>query len=143
MDERAIVAAFQQLIQERDSLGSAVIERQTDVAEHDLVIKTLEPLDGGRKCHRLVGEVLVEQTVAEVLPAVRSNRDNLKGVAESLEKALQAKQKEALAFQQKYNIRIRGEGDEEQPGGGGGAQQKAKPGSGGGGAGGTGVLVGS
>lgn len=35
-------------------------------------------------------------------------------MVQSLEKALQAKQKEVLAFQQKYNIRIRGEGIGEQ-----------------------------
>ena len=71
-----------QLLEERDQLTSAQIERQQDVAEHDLVIKTLEPLEAGRKCFRLVGEVLVERTVGEVLPAVKKNRDNLAAVRE-------------------------------------------------------------
>lgn len=30
------------------------LERQQEVAEHDLVIKTLEPLEAERKCFRLV-----------------------------------------------------------------------------------------
>lgn len=30
------------------------LDRQQEVAEHDLVIKTLEPLEAGRKCFRLV-----------------------------------------------------------------------------------------
>lgn len=69
-----------QLLEERDQLTSASIERQQEMSEHDLVIKTLEPLEGGRKCFRLVGEVLVERTVAEVLPAVKKNRENLAAV---------------------------------------------------------------
>ena len=80
--EQEVVERFQTLLQERDQLTSASIERQQEMAEHDLVIKTLEPLDGGRKCFRLVGDVLVERTVGEVLPAVKKNRDNLAAVSE-------------------------------------------------------------
>ncbi len=43
-----------QLLEERDQLTSMSLERQQEVAEHDLVIKTLEPLEAGRKCFRLV-----------------------------------------------------------------------------------------
>lgn len=45
--------------------------------EHQAVIKSLETLDPSRKCFRLVGEVLVERTVKEVLPAVKSNAEQL------------------------------------------------------------------
>jgi len=41
------------------------------------VVKALEQLDPHRKCFRLVGEVLVERTVKEVLPAVKSNKDQM------------------------------------------------------------------
>ena len=40
----------------------------------------MKPLDGNRKCFRQIGEVLVERTIAEVLPAVQTNRDNLNEV---------------------------------------------------------------
>ncbi|EFN54800.1 hypothetical protein CHLNCDRAFT_14368, partial [Chlorella variabilis] len=109
--EQEIVARFQQLMEEREQLTTASIERQQEVAEHDLVIKTLEPLDAERKCFRLVGEVLVERTVADVLPAVKKTRDGLAGLVSTYEKQLAAKQKEVLAYQQRYNIRIKGEGE--------------------------------
>lgn len=32
----------------------------------------------GRKCFRLVGGILVERTVKEVVPAVKTNRDNVR-----------------------------------------------------------------
>ena len=42
------------------------------------MLKTLEPMPGDRKCYRLIGGVLVQQTVADVRPAVESNAENLK-----------------------------------------------------------------
>jgi len=37
------------------------------------VLEALKPLEGDRRCYRLVGGVLVERTAAEVLPAVQKN----------------------------------------------------------------------
>jgi len=42
-----------------------------------LVEETLTPLDEKRRAFRLVGGVLVERTVGEVLPSVISNRENV------------------------------------------------------------------
>lgn len=42
-----------------------------EAAEHDLVLKQLEPMDKSRRCYRMIGDVLVERTVAETLPAGR------------------------------------------------------------------------
>ena len=41
------------------------------------MIKALDQLDPSRKCFRLVGEVLVERTVEEVLPAVKGNAEQI------------------------------------------------------------------
>lgn len=82
--EQAIVMKFKQLLEERNALSSAAIDRRTEVAEHDLVIKTLEPLDGGRRCYRLLGDVLVERTVSEVLPSVQEQKTNLLTVRTSI-----------------------------------------------------------
>ena len=42
-----------------------------------LVEETLAPLDPDRRAYRLVGGILVERTVKEVLPSVTSNRENV------------------------------------------------------------------
>ena len=81
-NEQEIVMRFKQLLEERNALSSAAIERGTEVAEHDLVIRTLQPLDGSRKCYRLFGDVLVERTVSEVLPSVQEQKSNLASVRE-------------------------------------------------------------
>lgn len=42
-----------------------------------LVIDTLREVDPSRKCFRLVGGVLVERTVKEVLPALETNKEQV------------------------------------------------------------------
>lgn len=42
-----------------------------------LVIDTLKDVDPSRKCFRLVGGVLVERTVKEVLPALEANKEQV------------------------------------------------------------------
>ena len=42
-----------------------------------LVIDTLTPMDGERKAFRLIGGILVERTVADVLPDVTHNHGNV------------------------------------------------------------------
>ncbi len=44
---------------------------------HSLVIDTLKEVDPSRKCFRLVGGVLVERTVKEVLPALENNKEQV------------------------------------------------------------------
>lgn len=42
-----------------------------------LVIETLKEVDENRRCFRLVGGVLVERTVKDVLPALVNNKDQV------------------------------------------------------------------
>ena len=39
--------------------------------------EALKAVDGSRRCFRSIQGVLVERTVAEVLPAVQTNRENV------------------------------------------------------------------
>lgn len=59
-----------------------------------LVIETLEPLPKERKCFRMVNGVLVERSVADVLPALKTNSDGLKQVLEEMLKQYKSKQTE-------------------------------------------------
>lgn len=58
------------------------------------VLETLEPLVGDRKCFRMINGVLVEMTVKEALPPLKTNTEGLKKVAKDLEEQLRSKQKE-------------------------------------------------
>lgn len=67
---REIMAECQQLMQK-------IAELEVDRNEHILVEETLKPLDGSRRAYRLVGDVLVERSVKEVLPSVTTNKENV------------------------------------------------------------------
>jgi prefoldin subunit 2 len=45
--------------------------------EHKLVVETLSKLESERKAFRLIGGILVERSVGEVLPAVSQNFDGV------------------------------------------------------------------
>lgn len=75
---QAVMQAYRQATQECQQLMNKVAELEMDRNEHKLVEDTLEPLDPERRAYRLVGEVLVERTVKEVLPSVKTNRENVR-----------------------------------------------------------------
>jgi hypothetical protein len=52
----------------------------------------LEPLSEDRKCFRLINGVLVERTVKDVVPALKTNQDGLKKVLDDLVKQYKTKQ---------------------------------------------------
>lgn len=59
-------------------LAAKVNSLDLDKTEHQLVIDVLQPLPAERKCFRMIGNVVVERTVEEVLPAVVKNRDQVR-----------------------------------------------------------------
>lgn len=54
----------------------------------------MDPLPGDRKCFRMINGVLVERTVKDIVPDLKTNADGLKLVLEDLVKQYKAKQDE-------------------------------------------------
>lgn len=75
--ERQIIDTYQKLNQELQMLAAKLNDLDIKAQEHQLVHNALEPLDKNRKCFRLVGGVLVERTVSEVLPVLNMNGSQL------------------------------------------------------------------
>ncbi|TVY88462.1 putative prefoldin subunit [Lachnellula willkommii] len=71
---------------------------------HRLVLDTLEPLPVDRKCFRMINGVLVERTVKDVVPALKTNSEGLKKVLEELMKQYRTKQGEMETWKKKHNI---------------------------------------
>ncbi|XP_061525885.1 prefoldin subunit 2 isoform X2 [Phycodurus eques] len=101
-----------------------------------LVIDTLKDVDPSRKCFRLVGGVLVERTVKEVLPALQTNKDQISKILESISTKMQEKGRELTEYRERYNIRLVGEGEAQ-----GQSTESSKDSEGGGSKSGAGVLV--
>ena len=74
-----------------------------------LVLSTLQPLVKSaptRPCYRLIGGVLVERTVVDVVPALETNYTGIKEVLESLMKTYKGKEEEFGTFQREYGIQV-------------------------------------
>lgn len=93
--EQQVVATYKSMRAEVRQLAEKIAELEVEITEHDRVVQTLTDLPDDRKAYRMVGGVLVERTVKEVLPAVTSNREGIAQVLAQLNESI--KQKEASA----------------------------------------------
>jgi prefoldin subunit 2 len=71
-----------------------------------LVLETLTPLPGDRKCFRMINGVLVERTVQDVVPALQTNSEGLKKVLEDLVKSYKKQQDDMEKWKKKNNIQV-------------------------------------
>lgn len=78
-----------------------------------MVIETLKNVNDDRKCYRLIGGILTERKVKDVLPVLVSNKEKLTQVIEKLNEDLAKKGIELNEYKEKHNIRIRGQDDVE------------------------------
>ncbi|KAI0089051.1 Prefoldin beta-like protein [Irpex rosettiformis] len=98
-------ARFQSDLQQ---LASKIGELEQEAEEHTLVLATLDEAlaeEPDRKCFRLVGGVLVERTVKEVVPALQTNRNGIQQVISTLAEQYKTKEGDFESFKRDYHIR--------------------------------------
>ncbi|TPX48760.1 hypothetical protein SeMB42_g00327 [Synchytrium endobioticum] len=88
-----------------EALATKMGELEQERDEHQLVLDTISPMDPGRKCFRLVGGVLVERTIRDVVPAVTTNMEGIKQIIGQLQQSFKIKEAEYLSLQKKHNIK--------------------------------------
>ncbi|KAK7521897.1 Prefoldin beta-like protein [Phyllosticta citricarpa] len=114
MSQQAINSKKQQELQIQYSnyknilqqLAQKIGDVEQEAEEHKLVLETLEPLSSERKCFRMINGVLVERTVQEVVPALKTNSEGLKKVLEDLLKQYKSKQEEMDKWKKKNNVQV-------------------------------------
>lgn len=62
----------------REGGSGAGLHPQVRLCPRSLVIDTLKEVGEARRCYRMVGGVLVERTVKEVLPALENNKEQVR-----------------------------------------------------------------
>ena len=105
LSEQEVVATYRTMRSEINQLVEKIAELEQDVAEHTRVEETLKPLEPTRKAYRMIGGVLAERTVQQVLPAVQSNKEGIVTLLKNLQSRLEETNKKAAAWQAKYNIK--------------------------------------
>ena len=78
-----------------------------EMQEHLRVVKTLEPLPADRRAFRLIGGVLVEKTVGEVLPAVQQQQEQLNQLILRLTDTITEKEKDLKKMQKEFDLQKR------------------------------------
>ncbi|CAN6645763.1 prefoldin subunit 2 [Trichomonascus vanleenenianus] len=87
-------------------LQQKIVEMESEADEYKQVLETLKGTDKSRKCHRMIGGVLVEKTVGEVTPVLETNLSGIKTVLESMTKDYQKTDKEMAEWQKKNKVQI-------------------------------------
>ncbi|CAG7882963.1 probable prefoldin subunit 2 [Brassica rapa] len=116
-NEQAILNIYESMRSELSQIYSNITDLEMQVSEHSLVVNAIQPLDQSRKCFRMIGGVLVERTIKEVLPAVHRNKEGLEEVVRKLYETLEKKKKDMTEFEGKYKIRLRKQDESKEEGG--------------------------
>lgn len=111
LDHEQIIMQFNQMRQEYRGIIGKIGELEMEVNEHGTVIEALKGVEPERRCFRMIGGVLVERTVKDVLPALENNKQQISGLINKLKDSLTAKEQELKAFKEKHNIHVKGEKD--------------------------------
>ncbi|ORC85987.1 prefoldin subunit 2 [Trypanosoma theileri] len=106
LSEEAIVQRYQQMRQECLTLVSRISELENELHEHKLVADALRPLNGDRRCHRLVGGALIERTVADILPELEENINAIQEAVEQINKRLTERQTAMEEFARKHGVKV-------------------------------------
>ncbi|THH05614.1 hypothetical protein EW145_g4668 [Phellinidium pouzarii] len=108
LNEQELQQNLSRLQNELQALASKIGELESEADEHGLVLTTLNEAlqsEPQRKCFRLVGGVLVERTVQDVVPALQTNKEGIEKVVSNLVNQYQSKEGEFESLKKEYNVR--------------------------------------
>ncbi|THH13636.1 hypothetical protein EW146_g6612 [Bondarzewia mesenterica] len=111
LSDQEVQQNYSQLQSELQSIAAKIGELEQEAEEHVLVLSTLNEAlaeEPNRKCFRLIGGVLVERTVKDVVPALQTNRDGIRKVIANLAEQYKSKEEDFEKFKREYNIRPAG-----------------------------------
>ncbi len=74
---QVILETYKAYMAECQQLANKISELTLERDEHKLVTEQLQKLEPERKAYRLIGGILVERTVGDVLPLVSQNYDGV------------------------------------------------------------------
>ncbi|KIJ20380.1 hypothetical protein PAXINDRAFT_174780 [Paxillus involutus ATCC 200175] len=108
LSDQEIQQTYSRFQNDLQTLAGKIGELEQEAEEHTLVLSTLNEAlaeEPDRKCFRLIGGVLVERTVKDVVPALQTNRDGIKKVVATLTEQIKTKEQELDNFKRENNIR--------------------------------------
>jgi len=101
-----IITTIRTLSDEIRTIASKAAQLERDSDEHSVVVETLKKTDPGRKCFRMIGGVMIERTVKEILPDLEEHRSNINEALKTLLSQYQTKSTEMAEYQKKWNVKV-------------------------------------
>ncbi|KAK9897399.1 Prefoldin beta-like protein [Cystobasidium minutum MCA 4210] len=105
--DAALTQEYNRRRTELSEIINKVSELERDADEHTLVLETLRQVneeDPDRKCFRMIGGILVQKTVKDILPQLQTNYQGVQSVIEQLSVTYKKREQEFEEFQKKNNI---------------------------------------
>lgn len=87
------------------ALQEKLVHVTNDLREHKRVLETIEDIDSDRVAYRLMGEVLIKETVKEVKPYLSNTIASLQEVVKKLEEQLAGTEKQLLELRDKIETK--------------------------------------
>jgi prefoldin subunit 2 len=106
-----VLGVYRQMQSECSQIMGKISELNLEKEEHKLVVETLKKVELERRAYRLVGGVLAERTVGDILPIVESNFVGIAEVLAKLDSTLKTKDEDRKAFKEKHGIMTQEERD--------------------------------
>jgi prefoldin subunit 2 len=104
--DRAILNELEAMRSDGKVVVDKISELEQERDDHELVSDILSDFPPSRRCYRSVGGVLMERTVAEVMPEIRNEWVKLSKAVKELEAISEEKRRAIEAFKQEHSIRV-------------------------------------
>ena len=94
--DKEVMERYNKLKTEYSEILKRYIELEEERRENNLVLTNIEPLQGERKCWKVVGGVLVEYTLPETVNSLKQNIAMLEQALKALDTEMAKREKEVL-----------------------------------------------
>ncbi|XP_018331059.1 prefoldin subunit 2 [Agrilus planipennis] len=106
-----VINGFNQLRLDQRNIATKVAELELEENEHKMVIETLKQVNEDRTCYRMVGGVLMQKKVKDILPVLQLNQTKLAELIEKVNEQFWKKGMELVEYKEKHNIKVGGQDD--------------------------------
>jgi prefoldin subunit 2 len=104
--DKVLLDQLQGMRNECNAIAQKISSLEQERDDHDVVQAILGDFPPARRCYRSVGGILMERTVADVVPEIRSEWGKLSKALQELTNLAQEKHRAIEAFQTEHSIRI-------------------------------------
>ncbi|CAD8086590.1 unnamed protein product [Paramecium sonneborni] len=99
------VVQYNKLRQDYAEIFRVYLDIEDERKEHTLVLDAVKNIDPKRRCWRLIGGVLVERQLEDVLKSLKESLELLEKTGQNYNTAMKQKEKELLEFELTHNLR--------------------------------------